>query len=233
MRFRVLEALHGWREFLKEYAVVVLGVLTALALDQLVESAHDRRLARDAHEAIDQELQTDLDRVAYRARQQSCNVKRLEEIEALLARWHGDGAFPAGLKIGFPGDVGLVDQRWQANLASGRFSEESPQEQTDQAGLYTLIHVIDMVENKEIDYWIQLRTIELGSRTLSLASKPMIAEALVRARAEGEAINGLSAALLGSLRTAGSGRPGMTPNRDYLVAYPGTTCEPMRKTTSL
>ena len=88
-------------------------------------------------------------------------------------------------------------------------SEESPQEQTDQAGLYTLIHVIDMVENKEIDYWIQLRTIELGSRTLSLASKPMIAEALVRARAEGEAINGLSAALLGSLRTAGSGRPGI------------------------
>ena len=150
MRFRLPEALHGWREFLKDYAIVVLGVLTALALDQLVQSAHERRLARDAHEAIDQELQTDLDRVAYRARQQSCNVKRLEEIQALLARWRDDGAFPAGLKIGFPGDVGLVDQRWQANLASGRFSEESPQEQTDQAGLYTLIHVIDMVENKEI-----------------------------------------------------------------------------------
>src|SRR5438552_15555737 len=106
MRFRVLEALHGWREFLKEYAVVVLGVLTALALDQLVESAHDRRLARDAHEAIDQELQSDLDRVAYRARQQSCNVKLLDEIQTLLARWHDDGAFPPCFKIVVQGDVG-------------------------------------------------------------------------------------------------------------------------------
>ena len=51
MRFRLPQALHGWRKFLKEYAVVVLGVLTALALGQLVESAHDRRIARDAHDA--------------------------------------------------------------------------------------------------------------------------------------------------------------------------------------
>src|SRR5437762_7539158 len=229
MRFRLSEALHGWRKFLKEYAVVVLGVLTALALEQLVQSAHDRRLARDAHEAIDQELQTDLDRVAYRARQQSCDVKRLEEIQALLARWHDDDAFPAGLHVGFPGDVGLVDQRWQANLASGRFSEQSPDEQADQASIYTLIHVIDMVDNREIQHWSQLSTLELGSQSISTASKPMIAEALANARGEGEALNGLSGALLGSLRTAGSGRPGMTPSRDYVVANPGTTCDPMRK----
>ena len=231
MHFHLPKPLRGWREFLEEYAIVVLGVLTALALGELVQSVHDRRLAREAHDAIVQELQTDLDRVAYRARQQSCNMKRLEEIQAMLARWHDDGAFPAGLHVGFPGDVGLVDQRWQANLASGRFSEQSPDEQADQASIYTLIHVIDMVENREIQHWSQLRTLEFGSQSISMASKPMIAEALASARDETEALKGLSAALLGSLRTAGAGRRAMTPSRDYGVANPGTTCEPMRKTS--
>lgn len=231
MNFHLPKALQGWRKFLKEYAVVVLGVLTALGLGEIVQSVHDRRLAREAHDAIVQELQTDLDRVAYRARQQSCNVKRLEEIQALLANWRDDGAFPAGLHVGFPGDVGLVDQRWQANLASGRFSEQSPGEQADQASIYTLVHVIDMVENREIQTWSQLRMLELGSQSISMAAKPMVAEALANARTDAEALNGLSAALLAGLRTAGSGRPAMMPSKDYVVAYPGTACEPMRGAT--
>ncbi len=31
---------HGWREFLKEYATIVLGVLTAIGAEQAVESLH-------------------------------------------------------------------------------------------------------------------------------------------------------------------------------------------------
>ena len=227
MPIRLPKALRGWREFLKEYAIVVLGVLTALVLEQMVESAHDRRLAQEARQAIHQELQDNLDRVAYRAGQQACNERRLNEIQALLTNWQSDDAFLPGLNIGFPGDVGVSDQRWQANLASGRFSQESPEEQADQAGLYTLIRVVDMVENKEIDYWVKLRTLELGSRSVTLASKPMIAETLASARSEGEAIKALSATLQKNLLTATAGRPALRP-RKYPVAVPGSACEPMR-----
>lgn len=224
MHIHLPKAFHGWREFLKEYAIIVLGVLTALALEQGVESMHERRLAREAQEAIRQEMQADIDRVAYRQSQQACNEKRLDEVQALLAHWHSNDAFPAGLHIGFPGDAGLVDQRWQANLSSGSFSQESPRDQADQAGLYTLIHVIDMVENREIDYWAQLHTLELGSQSISLASKPMIAEALAKARNDGQAIKQLSAALLQSV-----GKAGLAPSSSFTPASPGTTCEPMRK----
>jgi hypothetical protein len=213
---------HGWREFFKEYAIIVLGVLTALALEQAVESIHERRLAREAREAIEQEMRIDVDRVAYRRSQQACNDKRLAEVETLLAEWNDDDAFPAGLHIGFPGDAGLVDQRWQANLANGRFSEQSPEEQTDQAGLYTLIHVLDRVQNNEVEHWAQLRTLEFGSRAISLESKPMIAEALARARGEGQAIAQLSAALLASVRGK------LEPSGEFRPASPGTTCQPMR-----
>jgi len=233
MHVHLPKQLHGWREFLKEYAIIVLGVLTALALEQTVESAHERRLAGEANEAINQELQTDLDRVAYRARQQSCILKRLDEIQALLATWHNDNAFPAGLHVGFPGAVGLVDQRWQANLANDRFSDESQDEQADQASIYTLVHVIDNVESKEIESWSQLRALEIGSQGLSTASKPMIAQALANARNDAEALGGLTGALLAGLRTAGAGRPAMTPSKDYDVAFPGTACEPMQKGSRL
>ena len=227
MHMHLPKALHGWREFLKEYAIVVLGVLTALALEQAVASAHDRRLGREARAAIHQELQDDLDRVAYRAHQGACNERRLNEIEALLSTWRSDDAFPAGMKIGFPGTVGLSDQRWQANLASGRFSEESPEEQADQAGLYSLIHVIDMIENKEIDHWVKLRTLELGSRSISLQSKPMIAEELSQARADGEALKGLAAVFESALQKANAGRAALRP-KPFPAAVPGSTCEPMR-----
>ena len=33
---------HGWREFLKEYVIIVVGVLTALAAEQAVEWLHWR-----------------------------------------------------------------------------------------------------------------------------------------------------------------------------------------------
>jgi hypothetical protein len=211
---------HSWREFLKEYAIIVLGVLTALGLEQMVESAHERHLAREAEEAIQQELQENIDRAAYRLGQQGCIEKRLDDIEALLEHWQGDDAFPAGIHIGFPGSVGLVYERWDANLASGRFNEESSEDQSQQAGLYSLIKLLDGLETKEIEEWSQLRTLELGSRALSPAAKPMIANALSNARSDAKSIRLLSKVLIDS-------RP-RTWRNTFHVAQPGSACEPMQ-----
>jgi hypothetical protein len=211
---------HSWREFLKEYAIIVLGVLTALGLEQMVESVHERHLAHEAEDAIRQELQENIDRAAYRLTQQACIENRLDEIEALLQDWQGDDAFPAGIHIGFPGSVGLVYERWDANLASGRFNEESPKDQSEQAGLYSLVKLLDGLETKEIEEWSQLRTLELGSRALSPAAKPMIASALSNARSDAKSIKLLSQVLIDS-------RP-RTWRNTFRVAQPGSACEPMR-----
>jgi hypothetical protein len=211
---------HSWREFFKEYAIIVLGVLTALALEQLVESVHERHLAREAQEAIQQELHENIDRAAYRLTQQACIEKRLDEIQALLGQWQGDDAFPAGMHIGFPGSVGLVYERWNANLASGRFNEESPQEQSQQAGLYSLVKLLDGLESREIDEWSQLRTLEMGSRALSPAAKPMIATALSNARSDAKSLKLLSEVLINSTPR--------TWESHFRVAQPGSACEPMR-----
>jgi hypothetical protein len=211
---------HSWREFLKEYAIIVLGVLTALGLEQMVEGVHERHLAREAEDAIHQEMQENIDRAAYRLSQQACIEKRLDEIGVMLANWRGDDAFPAGIHVGFPGSVGLVHERWDANLASGRFNEEAPRDQSQQAGIYSLIKLLDGLEFREIDEWTQLRTLEMGSRALSPAAKPMIASALMKARSDSKSIKLLSQVLINS-------QP-RTWQNTFQAAQPGTACEPMR-----
>jgi hypothetical protein len=221
MHIHLPQVPHSWREFFKEYAIIVLGVLTALGLEQAVEGARERRLAHEAEEAIHQEMRENIDRVAYRLSQQACVERRLDDIQALLNHWQGDDAFPAGIHIGFPGSVGLVYERWDANLASGRFNEESAEDQSQQAGIYSLIKVLDRLQVQEIGEWSQLRTLELGSRALSPAAKPMIASALSNARSDAKSVKLLSHVLISS-------QP-RTWQSTFKPAQVGSACEPMRQ----
>jgi len=50
------KSIHNWREFLKEYAIIVLGVATALAAEQAVEWLRDRSKATEARASIREEI---------------------------------------------------------------------------------------------------------------------------------------------------------------------------------
>ena len=50
---------HGWREFLKEYLIIVLGVLTALVLEQFVDGLHWRHKVDQAERNMRVELGRD------------------------------------------------------------------------------------------------------------------------------------------------------------------------------
>ena len=59
MHFHFPKPLHGWREFVGEVGIIVLGVLIALSAEQVVETIHDRYLAREALHHIRAELAYD------------------------------------------------------------------------------------------------------------------------------------------------------------------------------
>jgi hypothetical protein len=50
---------HGVREFLKEYVIIVVGVLTALGAEQAAEALHARHVIREAEAAMRSELLED------------------------------------------------------------------------------------------------------------------------------------------------------------------------------
>lgn len=54
MHIHLPKALHGWRDFLKEVGIIVLGVLIALGAEQGVEAVRDRLVSLDARKAFAQ-----------------------------------------------------------------------------------------------------------------------------------------------------------------------------------
>ncbi len=60
MHIHLPKPLHGWREFVGEVGVIVIGVLIALGAEQVVERARWAREVRDARAAIHREMTFDL-----------------------------------------------------------------------------------------------------------------------------------------------------------------------------
>jgi hypothetical protein len=178
------KAAHSWREFLTEIGTIVLGILIALGLEQSIEALHERQLAHEAQDAIDAEMRGDLDLIAERLSRQACIERRLGEVAGLLAGWQGGKAPPEGLALGDPGDAPLIDQRWQANLNSGRFSRQAAPDQARQADFYTRLRILNDVLQREHYAWAQLRTLELGPGLLSPDMRPGLTEALQGARTD-------------------------------------------------
>jgi hypothetical protein len=88
----------GWREFLKEYGIIVLGVLTALAGEQIVEAVHHHDQVRDLRRALDQELAWDLGAMKDYVDETACANQRLDELE----RWRRSFQSGRPLKLNGP-----------------------------------------------------------------------------------------------------------------------------------
>ena len=212
-----------WKEFFVELGTIVLGILIALSLEQAVEAIHERQLAREAEAAIHEEMAENASRLAYRLGNQGCIEKRLDDISALLAGWANNREIPASIHVGYPGGIVLNDQRWQANLNSGRFSRESASSQAEQTGFYTLLHIIDGLVRDEITTWDQLRTLDQGSQFLTLAYRPKLVESLATARGKAHGIARLGSEILRRAKAEN-----LPSYRAFHPVMANTTCEPMK-----
>ena len=72
--------LHGWRELLGEVGIIVLGVLIALAAEQVVETIHMRSETDEARASMSDELGNDRARWEVTHSEYPCLVKRLDEL---------------------------------------------------------------------------------------------------------------------------------------------------------
>jgi hypothetical protein len=92
---------HGWREFLKEYLIIVVGVLTALAAEQAVEWVHTRFELAEARDALHAELAADVASLSFAVQEDRCWLRAMDLYEA----WARGGPKPQPITnaIGFPG----------------------------------------------------------------------------------------------------------------------------------
>jgi hypothetical protein len=80
---------HGAREFLKEYLIIVVGVLTALSAEAGVEWLHWRHEVEVADAGLRKELRLDGTFAFQAMAAWPCEQRRLDELSAALRRTHG------------------------------------------------------------------------------------------------------------------------------------------------
>lgn len=170
----------GWRHFLGEVGVIVLGVLIALGFGQLAQEWNDERNLRSAEAAIRRELAGNLGLLGNRQRVQPCIDRRLDEIARLLDDAEA-GRMTTPLWIGRPQIWTIATGNYQAATQSGRASLFPVERQSLYAAVYASFAEIGVEQGEEQMRWARLRTLE-GRRTLDPVAINLLREALSEAR---------------------------------------------------
>ncbi|MDB5692911.1 MAG: hypothetical protein JWO81_1974 [Alphaproteobacteria bacterium] len=155
MHIHLPKPLHGWRAFVGEVAIIVLGVLIALTAEQLVERHRWFSEVRETRLAADQELAHDLGVFEHRLGQQACVENRLQDLERWLQSWRDGRPLTLKAPIGSPPAYGLHFNVWDATAGEARAHMEL-QTKLAYAGLYDVLKNFGTQRDRERDSWAGL-----------------------------------------------------------------------------
>ena len=170
MHFHLPKPLHGWREFVGEVGIIVVGVLIALGAEQLVETQHWQKRVAEAREDLHTELAGDLFNALERMRFEGCVGRRLDRLSEMI-----DHPPSRPWKL-LPGGRGLVPIRvwsssgWDSAIAAGAVSHMSREERSQYASLYSLIRGLHAMVLDEFAVTTEVKMLERGG-PLSEASQ--------------------------------------------------------------
>ena len=135
---------HNWREFLKEYGIIVLGVLTALGLEQAIESWHERQQVEETREAIDSELRQGIASTHVILDSGDCRERQFQALAAALGRGDREGVRRLLNESQIIPQYAFADAAWTTALATGVANRFDQQERDDYVmASYVSRHVQD------------------------------------------------------------------------------------------
>jgi hypothetical protein len=178
MRFHFFRPLHGWREFIHEIVIVVLGVLLALAGAQLVEALHDRSTAADTRAEVTDELNSDLMSMALRQSVEPCIDRRLSELRAIVTQWEKTGSFETPKWVAQSTPVEVELSRYDAALSAGRLALLSGEQQYRMGAVAARIRRFNEWQFADRLAWGRLRALQVGPAALSAEDRAIIRSAL-------------------------------------------------------
>ena len=182
MHVHLPKPLHGWRAFVGEVGIIVIGVLIALGAEQVVESIHDRHIAEQARANVRAEAAMDATFIQDRLSAQACVERRLAELSAILGK-AGEGELQLQPTwISLPPTIPFFTARWQAATASGRNSLFSAKEQEQFGQLYQIFARYNDYQPREQEVWANLRALENWRGPLGAEARLAFARDLQQAK---------------------------------------------------
>lgn len=169
---------HGWRAVWWELGIVTLGVLIALAAQQLVETLHERRVADQTRFAIRAEFNDNLTSLALRARAGPCVAQRLREVRQIMIDWGKTGGFKTPRWVAQAPQFSLATPRYEAAVSAGRLALLPNAEQYRIGAIADGFADFIRIQNQERPVWGRLRALQMGADALSANDRTMILQAL-------------------------------------------------------
>lgn len=169
---------HGWNAVAWELAIVTVGVLLALGLQQAVEAVDERREAAATRTALDTEIQETLAIFELRRAAEPCIDRRLTELRGLIDQWARTGSFKTPRWVAQATWFARGTPRFDAAQSAGRLALLSSEEQYRMGVIVDNFRTFQDVMRREIDTWATLRMLQSGADTLSASDRTAIRLAL-------------------------------------------------------
>jgi len=156
MHFRLPRPLHGWRAFVGEVGIIVLGVLIALTAQQAVENWQWREEVAAERASLLQEANDMLGAIATRNAQVPCVDRRLAEIRTILER-HRRGE-PLGLagEIGHPTAETASRGTWQIAISGQALTHMPHDEKIAFSTAFGWFENWEKAMQREREVWLRL-----------------------------------------------------------------------------
>ncbi|MFL5294910.1 MAG: hypothetical protein ACJ798_00880 [Phenylobacterium sp.] len=199
--------IHGWREFVTEIGIIVIGVLIALSAEQVVETIHWQHKMRELRAAMVNELTADGAPEAYfRLATHDCLERYLDNLQD-VAEAGGDRVTVAGLAGTYPGYVPALltwdMEAWRSFVAADGTAHMPTDEIVKWTMPYLAIPPLQHYPEDEREAMGALQSIQPAPGRMSPAELEALARALQRIRTDNDWIQNYSTFLLGSLRRSG------------------------------
>jgi hypothetical protein len=175
---------HGVREFLKEYVIIVVGVLTALGADAVVQQLHWRHEAEAAREVIRRDSLRLLGWVGEIDGSGACVDARLSELRDILDKAEEAGRLPPlGNTLKAP-TMGWFMRGWDSALSSGVLPHLRPGEGARFGAMQNTVLALTRFRDDSTAQWAQLSVMAGPGRRLSESEAASLRSAIQKARVD-------------------------------------------------
>ena len=204
MHFHLPKPLHGWRAFAGEVGIIVVGVLIALAAEQVVEGFSWKNRVQQAESSMTKEIADDDGPQAYeRLAMRPCIVRELDGAEqALIAERDSGGTFVPP-RLTTPPFRTWDENSWLAAISSQATSHMPTKRMYDWSAPFSLIADMNQASLRETQDWAELERIDTLAKHPSDAERERIMAALARARQDNELLAFLARFFVQFSRSAG------------------------------
>ena len=156
MHVHLPKPLHGWRAFLGEVGIIVLGVLIALGFEQFVSALQWRHDTEAARRSLQEDVADNLEEASARQFQQQCVDHRLNELAALFRRHtRGQPIHIQGV-IGRPLFYTGSRATWQIAVSSQALAHMPLAEKLRFSRAFSAYENMDQVLSREQEAWLRL-----------------------------------------------------------------------------